>query len=69
MEAHAGRIGIDIVRPAKPRRRLLAELRAALRQRRTERAERAYRLQANRGELQSLPGSDHSHLVRRPRGF
>src|ERR1700745_2558415 len=57
MEAHAGRIGIDIGRPAKARRRLFAELRARLRQRRTEREERAYRLPADRREAPSPPGT------------
>jgi len=69
MEAHAGTITIGIGRTDRPRRRLLARLRAAARRLRIERAERIHMLRANRSELQSLPGSDHSHLLRRPRGF
>ena len=69
MEAHAGTITIGTGTAAKPRRRYLSELKAAIRRQRLERAERAYILRANRAEIHSLPGSDHSHLVRTPRGF
>jgi hypothetical protein len=69
MEAHAGTIGIEVGRRVKPRRRRLASIATAIRERRAERAERAYRLRVNGGPVQSLPGSEHTHLVRRPRGF
>jgi hypothetical protein len=71
MEAHAANIGIAIdtgVRP-RPRRRRLAELMSAFRGRSARQAERAYRAQANRAEIASLQGSEHTHLLRRPRGF
>lgn len=69
MEAHAGTITIGTGRPARSRRRHLAELRKTIRRRRLEHAERVHSLRANSAEVRSLPGSDHSHLVRRPRGF
>jgi hypothetical protein len=71
MEAHTAsiEIGIETGISAKPRRSRLAELRTALRERRRQRAERAYSLRANQTELRSIQGSEHMHLIRRPRGF
>jgi hypothetical protein len=66
MEAHAGTITIGAVRP---RRRRLAEALTAIRRRRITRAERAHSLRANGTVPYSVPGSEHAHLLRRPRGF
>ena len=67
MEAHAGTITIG--RTARPRSRRLAELMASIRRRRIQQAERAYSLRANGAAIRSLSGSEHTHLIRRPRGF
>ena len=69
MEAHTPAIGIGTRRAAKPRRRRLAELLTMIRRRRTEGIERAYNRQASGVRQSSLPGSEHAHLLRRPRGF
>ncbi len=69
MEAHAGTITIGTGQTVEPRRKRLADAMAALRQRHIARAERAYTVRANGAELQSVPGSEHTHLLRRPRGF
>jgi hypothetical protein len=68
MEAHAGTITIGTGRTIRRRRRL-AELVAAVRKRRSARAERVYSVRANGTQLKSVPGSEHAHLLRRPRGF
>jgi hypothetical protein len=69
MEPHAGTIAITTGQTGRPRRRRLAELAAAIRTRRIERAERAYSLRANGARVQSVAGSEHTHLMRLPRGF
>ena len=69
MEAHAGTITIGTGQAVRPRRRRLAEIMAAVRQRRIARAERAHSLRANGKVPYSVPGSEHAHLLRRPRGF
>jgi len=51
-----------------PRRRRLTELREAIRRRRLDRAERAYSLRASGISAPSVPGSEHTHLLRQ-RGF
>jgi hypothetical protein len=65
---HAGTIGIR-TRPA-PRERSgwLTILRARLRDRRRDRAARAHSLRMSGGDVRSIPGSEHTHLLRQ-RGF
>jgi hypothetical protein len=69
MEAHAGTIRIGTGAAIEPRKRRLAQLLARISERRVERAERAYNIRRNGTRVDSLPGSEHSHLIRRPRGF
>ena len=69
MEAHAAGITIRAGRTIKPRRGAFAELMAAIRAARLERARRAHSLQTSGPQVYSLPGSEHTHLIRRPRGF
>ena len=69
MEAHTGTITIRTGKILEPRRNRFAEVMTAIRRRRSARAERAYSLRANAPRVTSLPGSDHTHLIRRPRGF
>ena len=69
MEAHAGTITIGTGRAVKPRRRFFAELRASIRAQRAVRAQRAYSLRANGTRTDSIPGSEHVHLIQRSRGF
>jgi hypothetical protein len=68
MEAHAGTISVGAGRRIKTRRRLL-QLREGLRRHRAQRAERAYSRRMNGIGARSIPGSEHSHLINRPRGF
>jgi hypothetical protein len=68
MEVHAGTISVGAGRIIKPRRRLL-QLREGLRRRRAQRAERAYSLRMNGTSARSIAGSEHAHLIHRPRGF
>jgi hypothetical protein len=68
MEAHAETITIVTPKAIKPRRKRLAEILAAVRRRLDESTERAHSRQLN-GTPYSVPGSDHTHLIRRPRGF
>jgi len=68
MEAHAGTISIGTGRRIKTRRRL-SQLREGIRRRRAERAERAYSLRMNGTTGPSVPGSEHTHLINRPRGY
>jgi hypothetical protein len=69
MEAHAGTISIGARRVREPRRKRLAALVAAVRRGLNTDAERAYRRQRNGKGAYSVPGSEHTHLIRRPRGF
>jgi hypothetical protein len=69
MEAHAGTIGIKVERRPKPKRRSFAQLRAALKRRRQQRARRAHALRANAPRAPFIPGSEHTHLLSRGRGF
>jgi hypothetical protein len=68
MEAHAGTITIGTGRRIKARHRLL-RLREGIRRLRAERAERAYSLRINGAGAPSVPGSEHTHLINRPRGY
>jgi hypothetical protein len=69
MEAHGGSIGIGIRKPSKPRSPRLAKLRARIRQRRLQRAERAYSMRRNGISAPSIPGSEHTHLLQHRKGF
>lgn len=69
MEAHTGAIPIGTGQAVKPRRHLMSELREGIRQRRSQRAERAHSLRTNGAGPSSIPGSEHAHLLKRPRGF
>jgi hypothetical protein len=68
MEAHAGTIRIGTQRARKPRQLRLAQLRERMRQRRLQRAERAYSMRLNGISARSIPGSEHTHLLRQ-KGF
>jgi hypothetical protein len=46
-----------------------ANIRAAIRRRRQERARRAYALRTNGPRAPFIPGSEHTHLLQRGRGF
>ena len=62
---HAGTIG---VRAGHRRRRSTARLtsyRAAARERRARRANRAHALRASGARVPSVPGSEHTHILRR----
>jgi hypothetical protein len=68
MEAHAGTIGIG-TRPATGKRAgWLTSFRTRLRDVRRDRAARAQNLRMNGGDMRSVPGSEHTHLLRQ-RGF
>jgi hypothetical protein len=69
MEAHTGAVTFPREWAQRPRRRRLAEIRAAIRRRRAANAERAYSMRESATQMYSVPGSEHSHLIRRPRGF
>jgi hypothetical protein len=70
MEAHAGTISIGTGVAKSPRKRRLATIREGIRRRRRERVERAHILRMNGiGARSSVPGSEHAHLISRPRGF
>jgi hypothetical protein len=64
MEAHAGTIRIGTQRMRKRRQPRLAQLRARKRQRQLQRAERAYSMRMNGISSRSIPGSEHTHLLR-----
>jgi hypothetical protein len=78
MEAHAGIItSTQRVAPAehprtitatRPRRRRLAELRLRIRQRRLDRAARAYSLRVSGARAPFVSGSEHTHMLR-TKGF
>jgi hypothetical protein len=65
MEAHAGTVRIPTPTEAKPRRRgrLLQLLREV------SRAHRERAIQTHDARVRSIPGSEHTHLIRRPPGF
>ena len=69
MEAHAGTIGIRARRRHRPRTEWLTQLMLRVREQRVERARRAHAMRESSIELGSVQGSEHSHLLRRPRGF
>jgi hypothetical protein len=65
---HAGTIGIRTRPATRQRSGWLANLRARLRDRRRDRAARAHSLRTSGSDLPSIPGSEHTHLLRQ-RGF
>jgi hypothetical protein len=69
MEAHAGTIGIGSRQGVRRRRRRLAHLRQALRQRRRERALRAHALRVSGAHAPYVTGSEHTHMLPRHSGF
>jgi hypothetical protein len=69
MEAHTGAVTFPTEWTQSPRRSRLAEIRTALRRRRMARVERAYSMRVSGPRTYSVPGSEHSHLIGRPRGF
>jgi hypothetical protein len=69
MEAHAGTIGIRTRRRRRPRTEWLTQLMLRVREQRMERARRAHAMRETSAGLTSVQGSEHSHLLRRPRGF
>jgi hypothetical protein len=68
MEAHAGTIRIGTHQRRKPRQPRLAQVRERMRQRRLQRAERAYSMRLNGISARTIPGSEHTHLLRQ-KGF
>jgi hypothetical protein len=68
MEAHAGTVRIPTHTATKSRRRRLRLFLAAARARRRERAIRSHELRASGISAPSIPGSEHTHLLR-PRGY
>jgi hypothetical protein len=69
MEAHAGTIGIRTGTARRQRRPRLTAFIDGIRRRRQERARRAHALRTNRGGAPFVPGSEHTQLLRRPKGF
>ena len=65
MEAHAGTVRVPTATKAKsrPRRHLLQLLREI------SRAHRERAIQTHDARVRSIPGSEHTHLIRRPPGF
>ncbi|HSD23825.1 MAG TPA: hypothetical protein VLB79_05790 [Solirubrobacterales bacterium] len=69
MEMHAGTIGIT-TRPRKWRRiGWLTAFRERARERRRQRARRAHALRASGPRAPYVPGSEHTHVFPRSRGF
>jgi hypothetical protein len=69
MEAHTGAITFPSEWTKRPRRRLLHLLRELVRTRRETAALRAYTARSSHSVPTSIPGSEHTHLLHRPRGF
>ena len=70
MEAHTGSITLGTGREVgHPRRHVLSWIRETIQRRKGGRAERAYTLRINRERIESVQGSEHTHLLNRPRGF
>jgi hypothetical protein len=68
MEAHAGTVRIPTQTTRTSRRSRLRLLLAAARARRREAAVRSQALRASGISAPSIPGSEHTHLLR-PRGY
>ena len=69
MSGAAGTIGIGSTLRRRRRTGRLTSFRANLRERRARRARRAHALREAGGGAPSIPGSEHTHLPPRPRGF
>jgi len=69
MEAHAGTIEIRSGYADKRRPSRLALLREGIRRRRRERARRAHALRESGIHAPYVPGSEHTHMLRRGKGF
>ena len=69
MEAHAGTIGIRTRRRRWHSASRLTSLRANVRDRRLQRARRAHALRASGASAPYVPGSEHTHMLPRARGF
>lgn len=70
MEAHAGTIGIRTRRRrGRGASTWLTSLRANVRDRRQQRARRAHALRESGASTPYVPGSEHTHLLPRSRGF
>jgi hypothetical protein len=69
MEAHTGALTLPGRRTERPRRHWLRRLRQLIRARRESASLRAYSARGNRSLPTSIAGSEHTHLLRRPRGF
>jgi hypothetical protein len=67
-DVHAG-IGVLAVPEARHRREKIARMRERIRQRRRERARRAHALQSSGSHATYVPGSEHSQMLRSPKGF
>ena len=65
MEAHADTVRIPTRSAKKPRRRRLSAYLAAAKARRRERAIRSHELRASGINAPAVPGSEHTHLIRR----
>jgi hypothetical protein len=65
---HAGTIGIRTRSATTQRSGWLTTFRARLRDRRRDRAARAHSLRMSGDNVRSIPGSEHTHLLRH-RGF
>jgi hypothetical protein len=68
MEAHAGTIGIR-TRPREGRTGWLVSLRERARENRRRRARKAHALRISGAATRSVPGSEHTHLLPRSRGY
>jgi hypothetical protein len=66
MEAHAGTIRIPTQTETKPRRRRVRLLELL---REISQANRERTIQRHHAQVHSVAGSDHTHLINRPRGF
>lgn len=63
MEAHTGVIRVPAPSARRPRRRRLVLLRESIRARRAANAARVQAIRANRTLPNSIPGSEHTHLL------
>ena len=64
MEAHAGTIGVRTGPATRKRSGWLTSFRVRLSDRRRDRAARAHSLRMSGSDVRSIPGSEHTHLLR-----
>ena len=69
MEAHTPTITFPSEWARRPRQRRLGILRELVRTRRDLAVQRAYAAKSGNSARISIPGSEHTHLLHRPRGF